>query len=196
MQVKVPSQARVGDPNTFIFVTDNAESGRALGAEAEGGWAITEEFSIEASIAWLDTEIRRFNAETCPGGPPLPGAPPCFEGHPFPHAPPVSYALSGIYQRSESWFARLDLAGKGAFYFDYDESTGDDRKSDAYALVNLRAGREIGHWRAELWIRNLFDKEYAVRGFYFGNEPPAFVPTRYIRFGDPRQVGVSIAWKM
>jgi hypothetical protein len=37
----------------------------------------------------------------------------------------------------------------------------------------------------------LFDKDYAVRGFFFGNEPPDFPATLYTRFGDPRQVGVT-----
>ena len=45
MQVKVPVQFRPGDPNTFIFITDNARSGRALGAEGEWGWAVTSALS-------------------------------------------------------------------------------------------------------------------------------------------------------
>jgi iron complex outermembrane recepter protein len=31
-----------------------------------------------------------------------------------------------------------------------------------------------------------------VRGFYFGNEPPNFPNTLYIRQGDPRQIGVTV----
>jgi hypothetical protein len=32
---------------------------------------------------------------------------------------------------------------------------------------------------------------YAVRGFFFGNEPPDFADKLYIQRGDPRQVGVT-----
>ena len=42
------------------------------------------------------------------------------------------------------------------------------------------------HWRAEVWVRNLFDRYYSQRGFYFGLEPPDFTPTRYVQAGDPR----------
>jgi iron complex outermembrane receptor protein len=42
-----------------------------------------------------------------------------------------------------------------------------------------------------VWVRNLFDRQYAVRGFYFGNEPPDFPSKLYTRAGDPRQLGVT-----
>ena len=79
------------------------------------------------------------------------------------------------------------MSGKDEFFFDYPH----DQKSRAYEVVNLRAGFEANSWRAELWVRNLFDKRYAVRGFFFGNEPPDFEPTNYLRLGDPRQAGIT-----
>ena len=66
-----------------------------------------------------------------------------------------------------------------------------DQQSEAYELVNARAGYRAETWTATLWARNLFDEDYAVRGFYFGNEPPDFPNTLYTRAGDPRQLGVT-----
>ena len=63
--------------------------------------------------------------------------------------------------------------------------------SDAYSVTNLRFGYETERTTTQLWVRNAFDETYAVRGFYFGNEPPLFPPTLYIRQGDPRQAGVT-----
>ena len=40
-------------------------------------------------------------------------------------------------------------------------------------------------------MRNVLDEIHAVRGFYFGNEPPDFPNERYTRQGDPRQLGVN-----
>jgi len=57
--------------------------------------------------------------------------------------------------------------------------------------VNGRVGYETDRWSVQLWARNLFDRRYAVRGFYFGNEPPNFPDTLYTRAGDPRQLGVT-----
>ncbi len=181
-QVKVPVQLIEGDPTSFVFFTENADSGRAYGAEASLSWRPVDALTLTAGLGLLDTEVRQFAAE------------PGFEGHPFPHAPPWTASASALWQRGGGWFARADVAGRDAFYFDYDLSIGDDRKSRAYGIAHLGAGREGEHWRAEVWVRNLFDKNYAVRGFYFGNEPPAFEPTRYVRFGDPRQVGITVNW--
>jgi hypothetical protein len=45
-----------------------------------------------------------------------------------------------------------------------------------------------------VWARNLFNETYAIRGFFFGNEPPDFTPKQYIQRGDPRQVGVTFTY--
>ena len=63
--------------------------------------------------------------------------------------------------------------------------------SQPYELANARVGYETGNWSVQLWVRNLFDRHYAVRGFYFGNEPPDFPTRLYTRAGDPRQLGVT-----
>ena len=102
---------------------------------------------------------------------------------------PTIYTLSAgaSYRHPSGFFARLDATARDAFYFDVSH----DRKSRAYELVNARIGYEAERWTLHLWGRNLFDKEYAVRGFYFGNEPPDFPNTLYTRLGDARQLGVT-----
>ncbi len=56
---------------------------------------------------------------------------------------------------------------------------------------DLQIQRLADRWSAQPWARNLFDKHYAVRGFYFGNEPPNFPNELYLRYGDPRQIGIT-----
>ena len=182
MQVKVPLLYRTGDPTTFLFLTDNAERARSAGLEAEWRWHLPDDWQIDATAAWLDTEIERFSAE------------PAFEGHEFPHAPRVSYALAVACESDIGWFGRLELTGRGSWRYDYDESSGDDRKEGATALVGLRAGYRWGESELGLWVRNVLDKDYGTRGFYFPNEPPAFEPRRYVRAGDPRQIGLRFTW--
>jgi len=60
------------------------------------------------------------------------------------------------------------------------------------AGASYRNPYEGESWLVSLWARNLFDRSYAVRGFYFGNEPPDFPNTLYTRLGDPRQIGITI----
>jgi outer membrane receptor protein involved in Fe transport len=79
----------------------------------------------------------------------------------------------------------------GAFFYDY----GHDQVSKPYGLANFTVGREWGGWSAKLWIRNVFDKEYFVRGFYFGNVPPDFPNELYTRLGDPRHYGITLNYR-
>ena len=60
--------------------------------------------------------------------------------------------------------------------------------------MHAKAGYRWGRWQLTAWGRNLTDEEYAVRGFLFGNEPPDFPDTRYVRLGDRRQVGLTLDW--
>jgi outer membrane receptor protein involved in Fe transport len=79
------------------------------------------------------------------------------------------------------------VTARDAFYFDVSH----DQTSQPYELANARVGYERDNWSVQLWARNLFDRHYAVRGFYFGNEPPDFPNTLYTRAGDPRQLAVT-----
>ena len=98
-------------------------------------------------------------------------------------------AAAGIVWRSASgFFARLDATARDAFYFDVSHN----QTSQSYELLHARAGFEGDNWAVQFWARNLTDKYYAVRGFYFGNEPPDFPATLYTRLGDPRQIGITI----
>ena len=80
------------------------------------------------------------------------------------------------------------MSARDAFYFDVSH----DEQSESYSLANARSGYRHEQWTVQLWARNLFDEAYAVRGFYFGNEPPDFPNALYTRQGDPRQVGINL----
>jgi outer membrane receptor protein involved in Fe transport len=184
LQLKIPEQLRVGDPNTFLFFTQNAEQGRATGLELELGWRPLAPLEFGAAFGLLDTEITRFSARRE------------LEGRPLAHAPRYTFAVNGTWRSGGGWFARLDYGGKGGYVIDYcqvDACNEPDAKTSAYQLLGLRAGREWGGWSVEAWCRNVLDKDYAVRGFYFGNEPPDFTPTLYTRLGDPRQAGLTLS---
>ena len=93
-----------------------------------------------------------------------------------------------VFRHPNNVFARIDVTARDAFYFDVSHN----QRSKAFELLNMRVGYESESWTASIWARNLFDKNYAVRGFYFGNEPPDFPDTLYTRSGDPRQIGVTV----
>jgi outer membrane receptor protein involved in Fe transport len=184
LQVRIPDQLDPGDPTTFVFFTDNAERGYARGVELEGAWQATDRLQLGLALGFLATEITAFAAR------------PELEGRDFAHAPGYTAALNGTWRSATGWFVRVDATAKDRYYFDYCQSEDcNDPRAKAYQLVDLRLGRERGPWRVELWARNVFDERYAVRGFFFGNEPPDFVPATYLRLGDPRQAGITASYR-
>jgi iron complex outermembrane receptor protein len=184
MQIKIPRQFVAGDPTTFLFSTANAEKGSTSGVELETHWEPSAPLALGASLGLLDTEIDRFSAR------------PELEGRELAHAPRYTFALNATWRFGDGWFIRTDYTGKDAYAIDYCQVEDcNDPETSAYQLLDLRAGREWGGWSVEAWCRNVLDERYAVRGFYFGNEPPDFVPTLYTRLGDPRHAGVTLRYR-
>lgn len=175
-QVRTSFQIVPNDPTSFGFLTVNAERGNALGVEADIRWLINESWELYANLGLLNTEFDRFSLAQDELG-----------GRGQAHAPEYTFALGGSYRHPSGWFARIDASGKDEFYFDVSH----DQRSTAYEIVNARIGYEADTWTAQLWVRNMFDESYAVRGFFFGNEPPDFPATLYTRLGDPRQLGIT-----
>ncbi|HSN51901.1 MAG TPA: TonB-dependent receptor plug domain-containing protein [Woeseiaceae bacterium] len=175
-QVRTSFQLVPGDPASFVFFTDNAARGRTLGLEAELRWALRETLDVYANVGLLDAEFEQFVTPQVDLG-----------GRAQAHAPNYTLAAGASYHHPNGIFARLDVTARDAFYFDVSH----DERSQPYELVNGRVGFAADSWSVQIWARNLFDHQYAVRGFYFGNEPPDFPARLYTRAGDPRQLGVT-----
>jgi outer membrane receptor protein involved in Fe transport len=179
-QIKIPLQLRLGDPSTFLLLTANSERGKHRGLEASVDWVPTDTLTVSASLGRLHTEISEFAFF------------PELEGREQAHAPDYTLALGAEYRASSGWWGRVDLRAMDEFFFDYSH----DQRSQRYSVANLRVGREWAQWGVTVWARNLFDEEYFVRGFFFGNEPPDFPAELYTRLGDPRHYGVTVKYKL
>ena len=176
LQVATSLQTDPQDPLTFMYLTDNAESGEAWGFESSAALQAGDRVELEAMLSWMDSRFHgyRFGERN-------------LEGREWAHAPEWKAALAATWRHPAGWMARLDLSGEAGFYFD----TSHDQRSDSRFLANLRAGYEAERWSIHAWGRNLLDQRYPVRGFYFENEPPDFPTELYLRWGDPRQVGMT-----
>jgi iron complex outermembrane receptor protein len=177
-QIKVPIQLKLGDPSSFLFVTANAERGEHHGIEASVDWRASDRIALNATVGWLKTRIDAFSLF------------PSIEGREEAHAPGYTYSVGATYRAASGWWGRFDVSGMDKFFFDY----GHDQQSRPYSLANLSVGRDWRGWSAKLWVQNLLDKEYFVRGFYFGNEPPDFPNKLYTRLGDPRHYGITVSY--
>ncbi len=176
-QVETSFQIDPNDPASFVFFTDNAAQGRTLGLEADLRWQATDSLEIYANLGLLDAEFDDFFTPQV-----------SIDDRDQAHAPNYTAAFGGVYRHDSGVFARVDVSAKDDFYFDVSH----DQKSQSYSVTNARVGYQTESWTVQLWSRNVFDEHYAVRGFFFGNEPPNFPPALFIRQGDPRQVGLTI----
>ncbi|MEL4279733.1 MULTISPECIES: TonB-dependent receptor [Shewanella] len=177
------SQQDPNKPQRFILYTENAGSSHNYGAELDATWYATDNLQFYSSLGWLETAYGDYQYQD------KYGSAVDLTGRDLAHSPHLTYSLGGTYRANSGWFANVNMSGKSEFYY----SDSNDSRSEPYTIVNARVGYEASAWSAYLWGRNLFDEEYGVRGFYFGNEPDnGWAEKQYIRYGDPRQIGVTL----
>jgi outer membrane receptor protein involved in Fe transport len=182
-QVRSGRQFTPGDPNTYLFTTVNLPKGNAAGMELAMQYEVSRGLQMGGSLGLLYT---RTGATTTEDGSGNLVTVPSRESA---HAPSYTAALNATWRASTGFMARVDLTAMDAFYFDV--PTDHNQKSRAYALANFKVGYEQQRWSVYAWLRNAFDKQYAVRGFYFENEPPDWETKLYQQRGDPRQFGLT-----
>jgi len=184
LQVKTSEQLDPSDPNTFTLFTGNADSGFNYGLESELQWQATRSLVFAASLGLLQTRYHGFVQDRV-----------FLPDRALPNAPPWQAAVSATYRDTRGPFARVDVTGMGGYYFDLPPNF---TTSSPYGLVNGRLGWQARRWSASLWGRNLLDKKYPVRGFYFSDTPQDFladpaVNRLYTQLGDPRAWGVNVS---
>jgi iron complex outermembrane recepter protein len=178
-QVSSSVQSDPEDPLTFVLLTDNAARGDNMGLESELGWNPVQGLRFEATLGLLKARFLDYTLEGRD-----------LDKRDSAHAPNHQFGLAANWRSASGWFARAAFHAVDAFYF----SASHDERSNAYQLVNLLLGYEAGRWNATLYARNALNERYAVRGFFFANEPPDWEPRRYIQNGDPRQIGLRVSF--
>jgi iron complex outermembrane recepter protein len=180
-QVSSSYQLDPGDPLSYVFYTSNAANGRNYGLEASLAWRVRPSLLLDATLGLLGSEYLDYAYGDRN-----------LDGREQASSPPYQYSLSAEWGESHGWMARADVTGCASFYFD----TSNDQKSKPYMLVNLKAGYAADHWTVHAWVRNVFNEDYAVRGFYFGLEPPDYADKLYTQRGDPQLAGVTFTWSL
>mgnify|MGYP001313181581 CR=1 FL=1 len=182
-QVSVSSQQDQNDPGSFFFYTSNAGSGENSGLEFESSMNFFSNLSFKTSFGILKTYIEKFSYLT-------------FSGQGFggnrqaAMSPRIMGSFTTNYERND-FYISVNSNYKDEYYF----SDSHKQKSKPYSLTNLIIGKSFEKLSFKFWTRNLFDKRYTVRGFYFGLIPPNFKDELFMSYGDPREVGFSLEYK-
>jgi outer membrane receptor protein involved in Fe transport len=176
----------------FISYLGNATTGANMGVEVEANWQMNEFVELYGSLGLLDTE---FNDYTDAEGNSI-------SGEEQAHAPNYQFNVGVNIQPDEHWLINFSVDGKDEYYFSdtryyYGERISkDDLTSDSVALLNASLSYLNDNYLVKIWARNLTDKEYANRGFYFPNDPrDGYTPKQYTQLSEPLVFGITLDYQ-
>ena len=177
-QLLTGTQNDPDNPDAFTYYTGNARSGYNAGLESSAEWQALPSLNLGGSLGLLATQYRGFVQNEV-----------LLPPREQPHAPPWQAAVHADWHTAAGLFARIDVTGMASFYYDMPPNP---TTSTRYGLVNLKGGWRHGQFEVAGWIRNALNRDYTVRGFYFGDQPPDFQNRLYAQLGDPRNLGVQL----
>lgn len=179
---QVKSSVFVGGGQFEDSIT-NAARGRNMGIEADMDWLLNEQFRLTGAVGLLYAVYDKYD------NPDLNSID--MNGRRQAHAPAYQFTLGGEYYFAPGWTFRANIEGKDEFYY----SNSHNSKSHSYAITNASLEYRQDNWKVSLWGRNLFDKDYYTRGFFFGNDPrDGYINHTYVQYGDPRVVGLTVSY--
>ncbi len=169
----------------FIDYLTNAAEGTYYGLESQIDYYLVENLHIYTSIGLLKAKFDEYT-DPNPTAVDVTGRAPA-------NSPEYQYNIGFDYLFMESWTFKSNVEGKGSYYF----SNRHNEKSDPYALLHASLEYTNGSFTASLWMRNITDEQYFVRGFgSFGNNPSKFYETElYTQLGAPRTGGLTLSYE-
>ncbi|KXI27604.1 TonB-dependent receptor [Paraglaciecola hydrolytica] len=167
---------------SFVDFYNNAASGRNYGLEANLRAVISPSVDVFLNLGWLETEIKGITRRVDD----------VFENlqdREQAHAPSYQVNAGINWQLSENLTWLVEVDAKDDFYYSF----GHDQRSDKQLIVHSNVSYSHGDWQFSVYVRNLFDEQYANRGFAFGNDPrDEYEFHTYEQFGEPRRIGASV----
>lgn len=177
-------QLREDGTADFIAIIDNADLGTNQGVEVELTWAATDNWEIQGSVGYLDATFEGF---TRADGTEI-------EKQDQAQAPDFTANLISSWWINDTWRWNIDVDVKDEYRF----SDGHEVTAPFTALVNTEIVYQREIYQISAWVKNVFDREYYVRGFGgFSNDPRDFYEFEepYYQLGDGRQVGVTFRYQ-
>jgi iron complex outermembrane receptor protein len=170
---------------SFVDVYDNAADGKNYGIEVSINYMLSDNVDTFANIGYLKTKINGISRrdgdviET-------------INGREQAHAPSyhINAGLNWRVSNNLNWLIEFDA--KDGFYYSFSH----EQQSDNIVITHTSLDYQIENWEVSLYARNMFDKQYANRGFYFGNDPrDGYEGHLYEQFGEPRRVGINFKYQ-
>ena len=165
---------------SFIDIIANADVGTNKGVELSVDYQVSDNLNLFANIGLLDASFANYTNAKGELVPEQEQA----------QAPDYTFNVGMDLSITDAVQLSLEADGKD----DYRFSDGHDERANSHILWHGNLSYQVRDWTLSIWGKNLFDKEYYVRGFGgFNNDPREFYEGAkpYYQFGDGRQFGIS-----
>lgn len=171
-----------GFGGNYRFFTANARDAHVTGFEAAATYAPVPAWALTGTLSTMASELGAFTlANGNSGG-----------GRRLANTPRYGYTLGTRYRPATTgFFAATELVGRAEQF----DSNNQNEARRAFHVYNASLGYAWRQWTFTLWGKNLANERYEKRVFFFGNEDPNYVETRYETRADPRQLGVSLDYR-
>ncbi|WP_185969174.1 TonB-dependent receptor [Aliiglaciecola sp. M165] len=171
---------------------ENATDAEISGLEISGFFRITDDFVVDYSATWLDTEILEFVTED-PARPAL--GPLNLAGNELPKAPESQFALGAQYtfDLNDAGYlvARVDWSFQDDIYFNQFNIEALSQESYDWFKASITWESLEDDWRVSLFADNISDEEVVTNGVFNGGV------SGQLGLGNlapPRTVGLSVEY--
>lgn len=180
------SEPRLREDKTVEYIENlaNAAEGTYYGLESQIDYYPYDALHLFTSLGLLQAKFDEYKNPN-PSAIDMTGRTPA-------NSPEYQYNVGFDYFFLEAWTFKSNVEGKGSYYF----SDSHNEKAGSYALLNSSLEYTNGDFTASVWVRNITDEEYYVRGFGdFGNNPSKYYETElYVQLGTPRTAGLTLSY--
>lgn len=168
----------------------NVPESQLNGFEADLQWLATEQLSFTAGFAYLETEVKKWQAVDAAASAWPTVVRRDASGMELAQSPRWSYNAMARYEWALTEGLMAEVAVDLAFQDETSGGVSIEDATDDYTVINARfaLNPEDGKWRLMLWGRNITDEYYYPAAYTGGNGP-------YVRsVGTPRSYGVSMSY--
>ncbi|MCB1687748.1 MAG: TonB-dependent receptor [Halioglobus sp.] len=173
----------------WIGYLDSTSDANNYGLEVESTFAINNHIELFANIGLLHAEVDAIEAFDLDEFDFV-----TRENRDQAKSPKYQYNIGTRVSFSQEWSGHVEVEGRGDSYYGYYHNG----KLESYDLLNASLHWQRNAISVTVWGRNLTDKDFAVHGLYFGNDPRddfgAYQNEVYTQLGEPRTYGIELTY--
>lgn len=185
----------IWDDANFLWVgyLDSVNKGTNYGLELELDYQVSPAINLFAGTGWLKTNVDEITVvDLGQPGEWTASTITVVNDRDQTKAPQWQYNIGTNVYFTPRLNARFELEGRSDSFYGYYHN----QEIAGYTLLNASLGYHINAFTIRVWGRNLADKDYAVHGLYFANDPrKGYVNEAYRQFGEPRVYGVDVRYE-